>query len=55
MQHRQTQAQLDLFSIPVPAPRIPDDLRQRVLPLIAVLLREAVQQGVGVADYEDHS
>ena len=54
MQHRQTQAQLDLFSIPVPAPRIPDDLRQRVLPLIAVLLREAVQ-GVGVADYEDHS
>ena len=54
MQHRQTPVQPDLFSTPTPAPGLPNDMRQRILLLIAVLLREAVR-GIREADHEDHA
>jgi hypothetical protein len=44
--------QPDLFSRAMPAPALPVAARQRLLPLIGTLLREAAGQGKE-ADHED--
>ncbi|WP_208180278.1 hypothetical protein [Sinorhizobium medicae] len=56
MQRRQCRTdQPDLFSTTAPTPSLPGEVRERTLPLIEALLREAVVSQTGrEADHEDH-
>ncbi|MER9877345.1 hypothetical protein [Mesorhizobium sp. M0195] len=53
MQKRQPiSAQSDLFAAQTAPQELPSDFRQRLLPLIEALLREAAKKA---ADHEDHA
>ncbi|ESZ60218.1 hypothetical protein X727_31080 [Mesorhizobium sp. L103C119B0] len=55
MQQRQPiSAQSDLSAAQTAPPELPSDIRQRLLPLIEALLREAAKKA-READHEDHA
>jgi hypothetical protein len=49
------QRQPDLFSPAIPAVIVPVGTRERLLPLISALLREAARQAKKETDHEDHA
>jgi hypothetical protein len=57
MEQRQlhNQRQPDLFSPAMPVTTVSLGARERLLPLISALLREAVGQAKGETDHEDHA